>query len=93
MPEKKPTLNRFPLLGLFAYRAAKRMGYPEEGRHVGAFRAGQEMELEPQPDAAIDPRRLVVIRPERDTLLGGDEKGRSSPRRPGGFGRRRYGSE
>ena len=30
MPEKKLTLNRFPLFGLFAYRAAKKMGYPEE---------------------------------------------------------------
>ena len=30
MPEKKLTLNRFPLFGLFAYRAARHMGYPEE---------------------------------------------------------------
>lgn len=30
MPEKKPTLNRFPLFGLFAYRAAEKLGYPEE---------------------------------------------------------------
>ena len=30
MPDKKPTLNRFPLLGLFAHRAAKKLGYPEE---------------------------------------------------------------
>lgn len=30
MPEKKPTLNRFPLFGLFAYRAAKKLGYPED---------------------------------------------------------------
>jgi hypothetical protein len=30
MPEKKLTLNRFPLFGLFAYRAAKKLGYPEE---------------------------------------------------------------
>ncbi len=29
MPDKT-TLNRFPLLGLFAYRAARRMDYPEE---------------------------------------------------------------
>ncbi len=29
MPEKKPTLNRFPLFGLFAFRAAKKLGYPE----------------------------------------------------------------
>jgi hypothetical protein len=29
MPDK-PTLNRFPLFGLFAYRAAWHMGYPEE---------------------------------------------------------------
>jgi hypothetical protein len=30
MPEKKITLNRFPLFGLFAYRAARQMGYTEE---------------------------------------------------------------
>lgn len=30
MPDKNPTLNRFPLFGLFAYRAAKKLGYPEE---------------------------------------------------------------
>lgn len=30
MPEKKLTLNRFPLFGLFAYRAAKKLGYPED---------------------------------------------------------------
>ena len=30
MPEKKLTLNRFPLFGLFAYRAAKKIGYSEE---------------------------------------------------------------
>ena len=29
MPDKT-TLNRFPLFGLFAYRAALRMKYPEE---------------------------------------------------------------
>ena len=29
MPDKT-TLNRFPLFGLFAYRAARRMDYPEE---------------------------------------------------------------
>jgi hypothetical protein len=29
MPDKT-TLNRFPLFGLFAYRAARRMQYPEE---------------------------------------------------------------
>ncbi len=27
MPDKKLTLNRFPLFGLFAYRAAKKLGY------------------------------------------------------------------
>jgi hypothetical protein len=25
-----PTLNRFPLFGLFAHQAALRMGYPED---------------------------------------------------------------
>lgn len=30
MPETKSTLNRFPLFGLFAYRAARNMGYAEE---------------------------------------------------------------
>ena len=30
MPDKRVTLNRFPLFGLFAYRAAKKLGYPEE---------------------------------------------------------------
>lgn len=30
MPEKKLTLNRFPLFGLFACRAAKKLGYAEE---------------------------------------------------------------
>jgi hypothetical protein len=30
MPEKKLTLNRFPLFGLFAYRAARKMGYPDQ---------------------------------------------------------------
>lgn len=29
-PTKTPTLNRFPLFGLFAYRAARHMGYTEE---------------------------------------------------------------
>jgi hypothetical protein len=29
MPEKKSTLNRFPLFGLFAYRAARHLGYSE----------------------------------------------------------------
>jgi hypothetical protein len=27
MPDKKVTLNRFPLFGLFAYRAATKNGY------------------------------------------------------------------
>jgi hypothetical protein len=27
---KSPTLNRFPLFGLFAHQAAKHMGYPED---------------------------------------------------------------
>jgi hypothetical protein len=27
---KSPTLNRFPLFGLFVHRAAKHMGYPED---------------------------------------------------------------
>jgi hypothetical protein len=30
MADMKITLNRFPLFGLFAYRAARHMGYPEE---------------------------------------------------------------
>ena len=30
MNDKPTTLNRFPLFGLFAYRAALRMKYPEE---------------------------------------------------------------
>ncbi len=30
MPEKKPTLNRFPLFGLFAHQAARHMGYAED---------------------------------------------------------------
>lgn len=34
MPEKKLTLNRFPLFGLFAYRAAKKLGYPEENARL-----------------------------------------------------------
>ncbi len=29
MPDKKLALNRFPLFGLFAYRAARKLGYPE----------------------------------------------------------------
>ncbi len=30
MPNKSPTLNRFPLFGLFAHQAAKKMGYAED---------------------------------------------------------------
>lgn len=30
MPNKSPTLNRFPLFGLFAHQAARRMGYDED---------------------------------------------------------------
>jgi hypothetical protein len=30
MADSKTTLNRFPLFGLFAYRAARHMGYPED---------------------------------------------------------------
>jgi hypothetical protein len=30
MPDKPTTLNRFPLFGFFAYRAALKMKYPEE---------------------------------------------------------------
>ena len=30
MPDKPTTLNRFPLFGLFAYRAALKMKYPDE---------------------------------------------------------------
>ncbi len=37
MPDKKLTLNRFPLFGLFAYRAAKKMGYPEEDARLLGF--------------------------------------------------------
>jgi hypothetical protein len=37
MPEKKLTLNRFPLFGLFAYRAAKKIGYPEEDARLLGF--------------------------------------------------------
>jgi len=29
MPVKSPTLNRFPLFGLFAHQAACRLGYAE----------------------------------------------------------------
>ena len=33
---KSPTLNRFPLFGLFAHRAARKMGYTdEEARLLG----------------------------------------------------------
>ena len=39
MPEKKLTLNRFPLLGLFAYRAAHRMGYAEEDSRLLGYSA------------------------------------------------------
>lgn len=31
---KSPTLNRFPLFGLFAYRAARKMGYSEDEAHL-----------------------------------------------------------
>jgi hypothetical protein len=34
MPDKKLTLNRFPLFGLFAYRAATKLGYPEQDAGV-----------------------------------------------------------
>ncbi len=37
MPEKKPTLNRFPLFGLFAYRAAKKLRYPEDDARLLGF--------------------------------------------------------
>ena len=37
MPDKKPTLNRFPLFGLFAYRAARKMGYPEKDARLLGF--------------------------------------------------------
>ena len=37
MPDKKLTLNRFPLFGLFAYRAAKKAGYPEEDARLLGF--------------------------------------------------------
>jgi hypothetical protein len=30
MPDKSPTLNRFPLFGLFAHQAARRIGYAED---------------------------------------------------------------
>jgi len=30
MPNKSPTLNRFPLFGLFAHQAARHLGYPED---------------------------------------------------------------
>ena len=29
MPDKRLTLTRFPVFGLFAYRAAKKLDYPE----------------------------------------------------------------
>jgi len=33
---KSPTLNRFPLFGLFAHRAARKMGYTDaEARLLG----------------------------------------------------------
>jgi hypothetical protein len=41
MPEKKPTLNRFPLFGLFAYRAAKKLRYPEEDARLLGFSKSQ----------------------------------------------------
>lgn len=37
MPDKKPTLNRFPLFGLFAYRAAKKLAYPDEDARLLGF--------------------------------------------------------
>jgi len=37
MPEKKLTLNRFPLFGLFAYRAATKAGYPDEDARLLGF--------------------------------------------------------
>jgi hypothetical protein len=30
MPNKPTTLNRFPLLGLFAHQVARHLGYPED---------------------------------------------------------------
>jgi hypothetical protein len=37
MPDKKVTLNRFPLFGLFAYRAAKKQGYADEDARLLGF--------------------------------------------------------
>ena len=37
MSGRKPTLNRFPLFGLFAYRAARKTGYPEEDAQLLGF--------------------------------------------------------
>ena len=37
MPNKSPTLNRFPLFGLFAHQAARRMGYDEDDARLLGF--------------------------------------------------------
>src|SRR5208283_4639319 len=37
MPEKKLTLNRFPLFGLFAHQAARRLGYAEDDARLLGF--------------------------------------------------------
>jgi signal transduction protein with GAF and PtsI domain len=37
MPNKSPTLNRFPLFGLFAHQAARHMGYDEDDARLLGF--------------------------------------------------------
>ena len=39
MSEKKLTLNRFPLFGLFAHQAARHMGYSEDDARLCPYRS------------------------------------------------------
>ncbi len=54
MPEKKLTLNRFPLFGLFAHQAARHMGYPEDDLYK-AWRDGNKVGFN-----RVDLEKLIV---------------------------------
>lgn len=80
MPEKMPTLNRFPLFGLFAYRAARHMGYGEDDARLlgystallyAIFKAKAQAKEKPEKKKEL-PEEIRHVKTETITF-GGQE--------------------
>ncbi len=81
MPDKRSTLNRFPLLGLFAYRAARRIGYSEDDARLlgystallyAIFKAKAQAKKEPPEKKKELPEEIRKAKTET-IIFGGQE--------------------